>query len=105
MKTIHLFLTLTLVILGSAAKAQYIPLGKNVPTSNNYYGGKGAYPSSAFRQKAKLVSSAPATNILTPTKPKKPSAQVIKKSVISHLSMINGYTLVAGEDQRVYGGR
>lgn len=100
MKTIHLILTLTLVILGSATKAQYIPLGKNVPTSNNYYGGKGAYPSSAFRQKAKLASSTPAKNIQTPNKPQNSSAQVIKKSVISHPSMINGNTLVAGEDQR-----
>jgi len=104
MKTIHLLLTLTLVILGSAAKAQYNPQ-TNVYITTNHYGGKGAYPRGAFIQKAKPASIAPAKNIQRPNKPPSPSAQVIKKTIISHPSMINGYTLLAGEDERVYGRR
>ncbi|AEE52427.1 hypothetical protein [Haliscomenobacter hydrossis] len=99
MKTTYFLLTLTLMILGSAAKAQYIPGNNGIIT--NYSGGKGAYPSDAFRQKAKLAATVPQKNIHTP-KPQSLTKGVIKKSILSHPSMINGYTLVLGEDQGVY---
>ena len=100
MKTTYFLLTLTLMILGSAAKAQYVPGNKGITT--NYSGGKGAYPSDAFRQKAKVVPTISARNIHAPNKPQSLISRAIKKPVLSHPSMINGYTLIAVEDQGVY---
>ena len=100
MKTTYFLLTLTLMILCSAAKAQYI--AGNIGITSNYYGGKGAYPSDAFRQKAKVVPTVSTRNIHTPSKPQSLISRVIRKPVLSHPSMINGYTLIAVEDQGVY---